>query len=285
MNRKVMTKHLFYFKTLSFLLIIFLFTACSKYSLENRISLAQDIAKTAGFSTQEIKTHSFLLKTYTKTQDKTLALKIYIEGDGFAWVNKYTLSSNPTPISPVALKLASLDSHKNIAYIARPCQYISDESCVKEYWSNKRFSKEVVQSINQAISILKEQTHSKKIELFGFSGGAAIALLVASERNDILKITTVAGNLNHHLLHKHHQIPLMEDSLNPINIAHKISHIEQIHFIGGKDEVIPSKIAYSFKETSGNPSNIKIVLVPPASHTKYWENIFSTPQQLPLRHK
>jgi len=277
MNKKVTTKYFFYFKTLFFLQLIFLFTACSQYSLENRISLAQNIARTASFKTQEIKTHSFLLKTYTKTQDKTLALKIYIEGDGFAWVNRYTLSSNPTPINPVALKLASLDSHKNIAYIARPCQYISDENCVKDYWSNKRFSKEVVQSINQAISILKEQTHSKKIELFGFSGGAAIALLVASERNDVLKITTVAGNLNHTLLHEYHGIASLNGSLNPINIAHKISHIRQIHFIGGKDEVIPPKIAYSFKEASGNPSNIKIVLIPHAKHTKYWENIFSTP--------
>ncbi|NQY94373.1 MAG: alpha/beta hydrolase, partial [Campylobacteraceae bacterium] len=216
-----------YLKNIFPLFFVFLFIGCSKYSLENRINLAENIAQKAQFKSKNIKTDSFTLKTYTKVQDKTLALKIYIEGDGFAWINRTTLSPNPTPINPVALKLASHDPYKNIAYIARPCQYISTQNCSKEYWSDKRFSKEVIQSMNQAISILKKQTHSKKIELVGFSGGAAIALLIASKRNDVQRITTIAGNLNHKLLHEYHGIPPMKNSLNPIDIATKISHIKQ----------------------------------------------------------
>jgi len=260
-------------KILSIGFLLF-FAGCSQYSLENRISLAQNIAKTSHFEAGSIDTDSFTLKTYTKLQDKTLALKIYIEGDGFAWVDRYTLSSNPTPVNPIALKLASLDSYKNIAYLARPCQYISNQNCSKVYWSHKRFSKEVIENMNQAISILKAQTHSKNIELVGFSGGAAIALLVASERTDVQSITTIAGNLNHKLLHDFHNIPPMKGSLNPIDIASKISHIKQTHFIGGKDEVIPSQIAYSFKKASLNPSNIKIINLPNATHSKNWESIF-----------
>ena len=261
-------------KILSIGFLLFL-TGCSKYSLDNRINLAQNITKKSHFESRNIETDSFTLKTYTKVQDKTLPLKIYIEGDGFAWVDRYTLSSNPTPVNPVALKLASLDPYKSIAYIARPCQYISNQNCSKEYWSNKRFAKEVVQSMNQAVSILKKQSHSKNIELLGFSGGGAIALLIASQRQDVQKITTIAGNLNHKLLHKYHGIAPMKDSLNPVDIASKISHIKQIHFIGGKDEVIPSQIAYSFKDASQNHSNIKIVIIPEATHLKNWESILT----------
>ncbi len=264
-----------YIKKIFILFIAFLFIGCSKYSLENRINLAQDIAQNSHFESRNIETVSFTLKTYSKVQDKTLPLKIYIEGDGFAWIDRYTLSPNPTPINPVALKLASLDPYKNIAYIARPCQYISAKNCSKEYWSNKRFSQDVIYSMSQAISILKKQTHSKKIELIGFSGGAAIALLIASQRDDVQKITTLAGNLNHALLHEYHGIPPMKDSLNPIDIASKISNIKQIHFIGGKDEVIPSLIAYSFRKASKNNSNIKIVIIPNATHIKNWESILT----------
>jgi len=262
-----------YIKKIFILFIAFLFIGCSKYSLENRINLAQDIAQNSHFESRNIETVSFTLKTYSKVQDKTLPLKIYIEGDGFAWIDRYTLSPNPTPINPVALKLASLDPYKNIAYIARPCQYISAKNCSKEYWSNKRFSQDVIYSMSQAISILKKQTHSKKIELIGFSGGAAIALLIASQRDDVQKITTLAGNLNHALLHEYHGIPPMKDSLNPIDIASKISHIKQTHFIGGKDEVIPPKIAHSFRKASNSNSNIKIVIIPNATHVKNWESI------------
>jgi len=275
MSRKVIRKYTLYLQKMFILFAVFLFTGCSKYSLENRINLAQELAQKSHFKSRNIETDSFILKTYTKVQDNKLPLKIYIEGDGFAWINRYTLSSNPTPINPVALKLATLDTYKNIAYVARPCQYVSTKNCSKEYWSNKRFSQDVIHSMNQAITIIKKQTRSEKIELVGFSGGAAISLLIASQRDDVQKITTIAGNLNHALLHEHHGIPPLRDSLNPIDIASKISHIKQIHFIGGKDEVIPPKIAYSFRKASNNNSNIKIVILPNATHVKNWESILT----------
>ncbi len=255
--------------------IILLFIGCGKYDLENRINLANTITKQNAFKKQDIQTDTFKLRTYVKFKDKTKPLKVYIEGDGFAWVDRYTLSANPTPVNPVALKFSINDKSQNVAYVARPCQYNTSKNCSDKYWADKRFAKEVVESINQAISILKRQSKSKEIELIGFSGGGAIAVLVASKRDDIKKITTIAGNLNHKLLHRHHNIPPMIGSLDPIEIAHKISHIPQVHYVGKDDKVVVRKIANSFKKASKNDKNIKIIDISNATHTKGWEVLWN----------
>ena len=256
-----------------FLLVVFIFISCGKYDLQNRIILAKSISKKANFKSKIIKTKDFEIQTYIKKSNSNI-LKIYLEGDGFSWLDKNTISSNPTPINPVALRLASIDkSNSNIAYIARPCQYIT-YNCNNQYWSDKRYSLKIINNINQAISIIKNNSNSKKIELIGFSGGGAIAILIASIRDDISKITTISGNLNHKLLNKYHNVSPMNNSLNPIDVALKVSHIPQIHYIGLEDKIIPLIIVQSFKKASKN-KKIKIIKVKNVTHTKGWIEYFS----------
>lgn len=45
-------------------------------------------------------------------------LRIYIEGDGFAWINPYTPSADPTPSETTALNLAQKDPFANVIYLA-----------------------------------------------------------------------------------------------------------------------------------------------------------------------
>ena len=144
-----------YKKYILLIYVIFFFTACGKYDLENRINLANTITKQNNFKSQDIQTDTFKLRTYQKFNINNSTLKIYIEGDGFAWVDRYTISTNPTPINPIALKLAVQDKSQNIVYIARPCQYIKSKQCTNLYWSDKRFSKEVVHSV------VPNATHTK----------------------------------------------------------------------------------------------------------------------------
>lgn len=263
------------YKYLLLILCIFILVGCSFHSLQNRVDLANNLALKNMLVKKDISTDNFIFRTYGKFYDKNKSLRIYIEGDGFAWIDKRTISSNPTPVNPIALKLASKDTFSNIIYIARPCQYNLElnKNCKSEYWTNKRFSIEVINSFNYLIDILKLEYGFKNIELIGFSGGAAIATLVASKRNDISKITTIAGNLNHDLVNKIHNVSKMKESLNPIDIANKISYIPQIHYVGEKDRVIPIEVAKSFKEVAINSENIKIILFQNATHTTGWENI------------
>jgi hypothetical protein len=250
-----------------FLVAIFIFSGCSIPDIQERENIATKLANSNSLEKNSIKTKSFDIRTYYKNSSKK-SLRVYIEGDGFAWVNSHTISSNPTPISPVSLQLASIDDSENILYIARPCQYIKSQKCTKSYWTNKRFAKEVVESINQTIDMTKNR--EQKIELVGFSGGGAIAVLVASMRDDVTKITTVAGNLNHKLLHQIHNVSQIPESLNPIDVVDKVSHIKQLHIVGANDHIITRDIAYSFKQKSKNRGNIKIITAPNCTHTKGW---------------
>lgn len=257
-----------------FILFVFVFLGCSsKYDLENRIQLTKDLTHKNDFQSIVFDTNDFQLQGYFKIKDTTLPLKIYIEGDGFAFVDRYTVSSDPTPINPIALQLATKDNYQNIGYIARPCQYIMTKNCTDFYWSDGRFSLTVIDNINQAIDILKSKTKMNQIELVGFSGGGAIAILVANMRTDVVQITTIAGNLNPTLVNQNHNLPPLAGSLNPIDVARKVAHIEQIHFIGGKDEVITQDVAFSFMEASKS-DKIKINLVPQATHFNWLKILY-----------
>jgi hypothetical protein len=241
------------------------------------IEQADQIASQAGFHKQRIKTSDFILTAYTKTDISSDILTIYIEGDGFAWVSRRMISSNPTPRYPVALKLATLDPHENIAYLGRPCQYISSEqekNYHSRYWSDSRFSERVIGSMDQAISVLKAQTGARQIVLAGYSGGAAIAVLVAARREDVSEIKTIAGNLDHASINKYHKVRQMQDSLNPMDYAEKISHISQHHFVGEKDKVVPVDIIKGFARLSGDADYNTIIVVKGVGHSKGWTDIW-----------
>ena len=214
---------------------------------------ADQFAMAGDLVEQKIETENFILTTYqrfnNKTNDKELV--VYIEGDGRAWVSRSQLSTNPTPVYPVALELASLDKRPNVVYIARPCQYLWPKStlgCSSEYWSNKRGSEEVIVAINKAISIIKNRENVSTIELIGYSGGGAIAAIISARRDDVVKLTTASGNLNYQLFTDIHKLSPMTDSVDPITIANKIRSIPQIHYVGAEDRIVPEQIARSFSD-------------------------------------
>lgn len=262
-------------RLLSFFILCLFLTSCSHHSLERRLDLADSLVKNSNLVKNDIQTSFFLLRTYEKIANNKDRLRVYIEGDGLAWINKYKISNDPTPINPITLRLASKDKQKNVLYMARPCQYTlkKDKKCNSSYWSKKRFSEEVINSFDEALDILKTKHHFKKIELVGFSGGGAIATLLAARRSDVIKIITIAGNLNHNLVNKIHEVSQMKESLNPIDIASKISHIPQVHYVGEDDKVVPMDIAKSFFHASKNIDNIKIILLKNTTHSKGWDKL------------
>ena len=237
-----------------------------------RARSADSFAAGAGFKSAYVEAGDFKLLTYKKITKTGTVVRIYIEGDGKAWETRRRISSDPTPADPIALYLAAEDTYDNVAYIARPGQFQPEGSaqCDPTYWSQRRFSPEVAAAINKAIDAVKGDAGSSKIELVGFSGGGALAVLAASGRNDVASIRTVAGNLDHAALCKYHKVSPLEGSLNPIDFAAKTSSIPQNHFVGGQDKKVPVFIAENFAKSSGNPPNIKITPVKDASHTEGW---------------
>jgi pimeloyl-ACP methyl ester carboxylesterase len=167
---------------------------------------------------------------------------VYIEGGGLAWRSKSEPSMDPTPRHALGLALATADWGANVVYIARPCQFTPmtmNPRCGVAYWTGKRFAPEVVAALGQAID---QVAAGRTIHLIGYSGGGALAVLVAARHFDVASIRTVAGNLDHDEVNRFHGVSPMPDSLNAIDVAGAVTAVPQIHFSGGDDTVVPAAI-------------------------------------------
>jgi len=177
----------------------------------------------------------------------------------------------------VALKLAATDHAVPLLYVARPCQFggIGDNPrCLQQYWTSHRFAPEVIEATSVVIDQVKEAADATAIELVGFSGGGAVAVLVAARRTDVTSIRTVAGNLDHVILNQHKQVSALSGSLNPADVAEQVSTIPQIHFVGAEDNLIGTYVAESYRSRVTARNCIAIQTVSGASHGDGWEDIW-----------
>lgn len=272
--QQIYQKKQWFFAVVCFVVIL---SSCSSgRSVENRILHADNIVLGSKLAPESIKTPYFSLHSAYSFYESDGLLTIYIEGDGRSWVSRYQLSNNPTPINPVALNLAIIHAEKNpnsnIAWLARPCQYQltkGDVNCESKYWSSHRFSEQVIQSTNNAIDQLVKKSDASKVRLIGFSGGAAVAVLVAARRDDVDSIVSIAGNLDHQQVNIHHGVTPLRGSFNPMDVVEKISSVPQLHFIGAIDKVIPVEISTDFISAQKNTC-AQQVIVPDAEHIDGW---------------
>lgn len=258
------------------LFIGFLFLACSTgIDPKERFFRTQQIAAQKEWGPLTIHTDTYVLKAFVpqkKSQSENIT--IFIEGDGFAWLNKNQPSDNPTPKNPVALKIALSLNNPYSAYLSRPCQNVFDDEfadCTKDVWTAKSFSDKTILSINQGIDQIKKLFGATKITLVGYSGGGVIALLVALERNDISRIITVASNIDTDTWTElHHLTPL--NGKNPALFSRELTNIPQVHYSGNNDEIVPPQISEEYVKHFAEPSNITRIPVENFSHGCCWEN-------------
>lgn len=199
-------------------------------------------------------------------------LSVYIEGDGFAWISRSQPSIDPTPRNPLALRLAMAQPVGNAAYLARPCQYVDAEvsGCPSRYWTESRFAPEVVAATNRAIDVLKQRFHARRLTLVGYSGGGAVALLVAARRSDVDRVVTVAGNLDTQAWTTYHRVQPLKGSLNPADTIESLQRISQWHLVGGKDDVVPPGLAEAFARKFPVESKPAILIEPDFDHHCCW---------------
>jgi len=235
---------------------------------------ADSIAQKSQLIKSIIKTDKFdLISFHNKQNLENNLLIIYIEGDGNSWKSKYRISEDPTPENPVALKLAAIDPRPNVFYLARPCQYLDKtglQKCSPIYWSSHRYSIDVVNAINQAISSIKSSNNASKIELVGFSGGGVLAMLVAAIRDDVSKIITIASNIDHVPWSKYHNVSLLEGSLNPVDFINDLKNIQQLHLWGEKDRLVPVKTQATFINSLEKNKLFEYRILPEFTHTCCW---------------
>ena len=247
---------------------------------------ANRIAVPANLHKRQISADPFSITVFERIYAEGQPATIYIEGDGKAWLSKTRPSMDPTPEYPVGLQLASRDLGENVISIARPCQYsgmlAENTPCPQEFWTDRRFSLDVMESMNTVLDKLKNRYDLRGYHLVGFSGGAAVAAMLAAKRDDVLSLRTVAGNLDHVALNNHHNVSAMPGSLNPRDFAADIAHIPQHHFLGAWDETVPAAVYESFRAAMGPSTCIRMSMVDEVNHEEGWVNRWPSLLAMPV---
>lgn len=227
----------------------------------------------AGWKTQILQAENFDLFTASQHGRRGQTLWVYLEGDGRAYITPTRPSSDPTPSDPVAFRLALIHPKRElVAYVGRPCQYVMPvhgRGCSQNYWTMGRYAPEVIVSTNSAINVLKGQAQAANIVLVGYSGGGALAVLVASRRQDVVGIVTVAANLDIDYWARQNELSLLEGSENPADVVQLIASIPQTHFVGGKDDVVTSYVTRSYLGSMSH-GHTNMILMPEFTHKCCW---------------
>ena len=259
-------------------------SGCATVAVDTGYRAADDIVSASSFKKEYIKTGLSTLTAFYNFTRPGAPLTVYIEGDGAAWRSRRELSDDPTPRNPLVLSLAAIDPSENVAYLARPGQLTENGNpdCDPAYWSEKRFSPEVVNAVNSAIDHLKAESGAKEINMVGYSGGAAIAILASSRRADVVTIRTIAGNLDTEAVNRYNEVSELSGSLNPIDAGPALSKCRMRHFTGSDDEVVPPFIAEHFAAKAGDSGLSTVTLVRGASHSRGWKERWKDLLKIPL---
>ncbi|MBF0285887.1 MAG: alpha/beta hydrolase [Magnetococcales bacterium] len=242
----------------------------------SRHELAQEIAAAGGLRPEAVATARFDLLAFTRLTPDAPRLTVYLEGDGDAWITPTRLSDDPTPRQPVALRLAARDPSPSVAYLARPCQYVQGTArhhCHPAFWSHARYAPEVVDAFAEAIGGLMARSGATRLHLVGYSGGGALALLLAQRGVVPEQLTTVAGLLDTAAWSAHHRLSPLTGSLNPADGLASLGSIPQTHWVGGRDEVVPPALtrAALARAALDRLPTIRVREIPGYDHDCCWE--------------
>ena len=226
-------------------------------------------------------------------------LIIFIEGDGAAWRNSgNTPPDNPTPDRLVPLDLAVLESHivsqslypqarpTLIAYISRPCQFRLTPECNPTLWTNARYGQQAQALMTVAIENLLITARNKwssrenrrmSLTLIGYSGGGVISALLATSRDDVDCLITLAAPLDIDAWTKSQQLSPLTGSQNPALNIRALRKINQYHFIGENDSVVPISALGNFRSKE---ATLQAHVLPGVNHRDGWVDAWKDVRKL-----
>jgi pimeloyl-ACP methyl ester carboxylesterase len=269
-------------KLLAATVMVVMVAGCTATPAE-RGSAAEEIARKGGLARSSLRSEGFLLTAWSRIADPQAQTHVYVEGDGYAWATATDPSNDPTPINPLALRLAAVDDAPNVLYLARPCQFRpagTRDSCDPSFWTSRRFAEVVVAALDGAIDRVlpptasppypQDPTPRRRLTLIGYSGGGGIAVLLAARRTDVAAVVSVAGNIAHGAWTSHHKVSPLRGSLDPIDSAGRLASVPQLHLVGAKDRIVPRLVADTFVRRSPPDNCIRVVSIGDASHDVGW---------------
>lgn len=191
---------------------------------------------------------------YSLSESDTL--NVYIEGDGRPWLHGRVIADDPTSYSPLALELMVQD-HGAALYLGRPCFIVGagEFPCSSESWTSERYSPSIVISMLEALSAFRNQFSFSKVRLIGYSGGGALAVLMADKVPNLVGVLTVSGNLNTQAWVESHGFLPLDGSLNPI-VSAKLEGVLHEHWVGLNDMNINPEHSLEFQDAHGGSRRV-----------------------------
>jgi pimeloyl-ACP methyl ester carboxylesterase len=104
--------------------------------------------------------------------------------------------------------------------------------------------------------------------LIGFSGGGALALLIASVLPNVVGIVTLGGNIDIDSWVAHHQYRSLSTSINPVDVAPAVSARWMLFLVGANDTEVPA----SYAEEAARKFGTTVRILPDVSHASGWES-------------
>lgn len=186
-------------------------------------------------------------------------LHVYLEGDGSPWRHRTIIMPDPTPRSPLMLRLMALDSNPAV-YVGRPCYNgaATEPGCDNRLWTSDRYSEIVVASMAGVLRVIAERRGNPELRLIGHSGGGALALLLAERLDDVRDVVTVAGNLDIDAWTSHHGYTPLYGSLNPARRPPLQDSTAQWHLVADLDAVVPPLLVRGFIVSQASATGVSV---------------------------
>ena len=228
----------------------------------------------------------FTIQAYERVHQKFNTAVLYIEGDGEVYPTFPSLSLPPS--DPIGLRLAAQDGSKNVIYLGRPCgayhnsKYQDKKDCPAVFKNDARFSEAVIHGYNKALDNIKAYHDVTGFEIVGYDGGAAIATILAAQREDIVSLRTIAGNLDTVTTAQLNKVAPPSKSYNPADYANQLRDMPQRHFVGKLDHVTPPAVYASFSQKLGSTPCNSVSLIDNADHEHGWVEQWNVLRTMPV---
>lgn len=202
-------------------------------------------------------------------------VRIYIGGDGQAFLNARQVARDPTPRRPVALQLMLSDPQPAV-YLARPCYHGSAVGplCHPRNWTMERYSEAVISSMAAALGRILERYPQAEPTLIGYSGGGVIALLVSYRVSEVATVLTLAAPLDVEEWASIHGYTPLKGSINPADLPLMRTSLRQIHLQGALDRNVVPTVAQRFRSQQSKHPSIQFRIIDGIDHSCCWLDLW-----------
>lgn len=231
---------------------------------------ADAIASGAHMQTLLLNGERFLHRAYFRRAPSARSeLHVYIDHDGTPWLDRDGVAADPTPRNPLALRLMAQDEAPSL-YLGRPCHFGVQRGgpCNPLVWTHERYGEAVVASMAQALRGFLAGERFERVVLIGYSGGGALALLLADRLPQAAAVITVAGNLDVGDWAELHGYSPLAGSLDPIERRRREPPAREYHLVGARDANVTPALAARY---AARFPDARLIEIADFDHVCCWE--------------